>query len=372
MMRTYKDIEYSLKRSRRKTASIYIERDGQVSVLVPEKLSDRQIEDLLESRRKWIYTHLAEWHDLNSRRVLALGMVHALQARGQCRLLAVTLTNDHPLVAPLVDAINTFYGHGDVPIGVARNGIGRASPYVEVAQQREGNHWRFPHTVRSSKDLPDAVSLLRRVLAAQPDGSVVIVQVGLSSNLATLLRTPADQASHLTGQDLVKHKVKLLSVMGGAFVPIEGNARYAEFNVISDLPAAARLAAEWPTPVVWSGFEVGLAVPYPAQSIENDYRYVEHHPVAEAYRLYAKMPFDRPTWDLTSTLYAVLPDRGYFDLSPPGRVVVEKDGSTRFEKNEQGPHQYLVLRPEQKARVREALVQLASQPPAACPVQEPR
>jgi len=69
MMRTYKDIEYSLVRSRRKTASIYIERDGQVSILVPDKLSDRQVEALLESKRKWIYKGLAEWQDLNARRV---------------------------------------------------------------------------------------------------------------------------------------------------------------------------------------------------------------------------------------------------------------------------------------------------------------
>ena len=54
MIRTFKDIEYTLVRSRRKTASIYIERDGQVSVLVPEKLTTQQIEDLLESKRKWI------------------------------------------------------------------------------------------------------------------------------------------------------------------------------------------------------------------------------------------------------------------------------------------------------------------------------
>lgn len=38
MTRTFKDIEYTLVRSRRKTASIYIERDGKVSILVPENL----------------------------------------------------------------------------------------------------------------------------------------------------------------------------------------------------------------------------------------------------------------------------------------------------------------------------------------------
>lgn len=65
----YKDIEYSLNRSNRKTASIYIERDGQVSVIVPEDLSGTQVEELLETKRKWIYTNLAEWRDLNATRV---------------------------------------------------------------------------------------------------------------------------------------------------------------------------------------------------------------------------------------------------------------------------------------------------------------
>lgn len=50
--------------------------------------------------------------------VLALGMIHALQSRGQCRLLAVTVSVDNEKAAPFVDAINTFYGRGDIPIGV--------------------------------------------------------------------------------------------------------------------------------------------------------------------------------------------------------------------------------------------------------------
>lgn len=68
MMNTYKDIQYNLKRSSRKTASIYIERDGEVSLLVPQDLSDGQVEELIESKRKWIYTNLAEWQDLNATR----------------------------------------------------------------------------------------------------------------------------------------------------------------------------------------------------------------------------------------------------------------------------------------------------------------
>ena len=69
MIRKYRDIKYSLTRSQRKTASIYIERDGRVSVLVPETLTGKQVEELIERKRKWIYSNLAEWHDLNAAKV---------------------------------------------------------------------------------------------------------------------------------------------------------------------------------------------------------------------------------------------------------------------------------------------------------------
>jgi len=69
MIRLYKDITFSLARSDRKTASIYIERDGQVSVLVPQRLADEQVEALIESKRFWIYSGLAEWRDLNATKV---------------------------------------------------------------------------------------------------------------------------------------------------------------------------------------------------------------------------------------------------------------------------------------------------------------
>jgi len=39
---------------------------------------------------------------------LALGVAHALESRGLCRLLAVTLTNPDPLAGEFVSAINTF------------------------------------------------------------------------------------------------------------------------------------------------------------------------------------------------------------------------------------------------------------------------
>jgi hypothetical protein len=297
--------------------------------------------------------------------VIALGMIHALQSRGQCRLLAVTISADHELAAPFVSAVNTFYGRGEIPIGVVgKAGVAEQSAFLALAEQKDGDRLRYPRQNLASGPGSAATTVLRRVLAAQPDHSVVIAQVGFSTNLARLLDSSADEHSPLSGLELIRQKVRLLSLMAGAFKPIEGNRRYLEYNVVKDVKSAQTLAERWPTAMVYSGFEIGISLPYPAVSIERDYAYVPHHPVAEAYIRRNPPPHNRPTWDLTSVLYAVLGDRGYFEISARGRVTVEGDGFTRFEERPDGEHRFLILRPEQKPRVLEALVQLSSQPPS--------
>jgi inosine-uridine nucleoside N-ribohydrolase len=295
---------------------------------------------------------------------LALGLIHGLVSRGECELAAVTITKDDPLSAPFVDAVNTFFARGDTPIGVVHNGLTlEPSRYTELANVRDGDRLRYPHDLLSGTDAPEAVNLLRRTLATAEDGTVIVVQVGFSTNLARLLRSAPDQASPLSGVDLVQKKVRLLSVMAGAFAA-PGDSPQPEYNVKMDIPSAQAVVSDWPTPIVFSGLEIGMAVEFPGDSIERDFAYVTHHPLAEAYKLHTPPPLGRPTWDLTSVLYAVRPNCHYFDLSPPGRVHVANDGTTSFKPDKAGPHRYLILKPEQQIRVREALTQLTSQPPS--------
>lgn len=297
--------------------------------------------------------------------VLALAMLHNLVERGACQLLAVTISKVNPLTGPFTDAVNTFYGHGDIPIGVTRDAQRRTSKYLKLVQQRDQGKLRYPHDLTDNTYAPEAVTLLRQILADQPDGQVVLVQVGLGVNLARLLDSPPDAISPLDGRTLVQRKVRLLSVMAGAFTPIRGKDRYLEANVKNDIPSMQRLAAQWPeeVPVVWSGFEIGIEVTYPRESVARDFNYVQHHIVKKAYLLHSGPKHDRPTWDLTSVLYAVYPGRDYFGLSPAGRVKVEEDGFTHFNQDASGRDRYLTMTPLQAARVREALVQLTSQPP---------
>jgi len=295
---------------------------------------------------------------------LALGIIHALQDRGECELLAVTITKDHPQSAPFVDAVNTFYGRPDIPIGMVKGGVTKQdSHFTPIANHMDGDTLKYPHDVKSGDDTPDATALLRQVLAAQPDGSVIIVQVGFSTNLARLLDSAGDDASPLSGSDLAAKKVKFISVMAGAFKPLNGKP-HPEYNVVKDIPSAQRLTRDWPTPIVYSGFEIGLETALYQDAMKFDFNYDPDHILEVAYRHYHKAYTDQPSWDLTSVLYAVRPDRGYFDLSPAGQVSYDEEGLTTFEEKAGGNHRYLIASPGQAERVKEALAVFATQPPA--------
>ena len=302
--------------------------------------------------------------------VLALGMIHALQSRGECELLAVTITKDHEHAAAFTDAVNTFYRRGDIPIGVCRSGVTPPSgKFNKLAVQMNGDVYRYPHDLLSGKDAPDAVDVLRKALASQQDGTVVIAQVGFSTNLAALLNSKPDSHSSLSGVDLVKQKVRFLSIMAGAFTQIRDKTGHLydhrEYNIIKDIPAAKNISTNWPTEIVWSGYEVGISLTYPHRSIEEDFRYVKHHPLAEAYVLYNPPPHDRPTWDLTSVLFGVRSTHSYFDISETGNVTVADDGLTTFKHDRVGRHRYLIINAARKLRTLEALQLLSSQPPDA-------
>ena len=273
---------------------------------------------------------------------LALVILHSFASRGDIRLIAVTITKDNPWAPRLASAINRYYGHPQIPTGVVSNGQTKDDGYLK--KTIEAGHYTY------SDRTEDAVALLRRVLEREADGSVVIAQVGFSTNLAHLLEAPG-------GRDLVAQKVSRLVVMAGNFA---GGG--AEYNVKTDAPAAQKIARDWPTPIYWSGFEVGSTIKYPAKSVERDFGAPGTNPVADAYRLYMKMPYDRETWDLTAALYAVRPNDGYLTASEAGTVSVDDKGNTNFEPRANGLHHILSVNDIQRARILEAFLWLCTEP----------
>ena len=90
---------------------------------------------------------------------------------------------------------------------------------------------------------------------------------------------------------------------------------------------------------------------------------MEKHPLAEAYKVYKPMPYDRPMWDPSAVLCAVEPDAGYFRYSAPGRIRVDDESMTWFEPDPAGRHRYLIAGEAECARARERMVELITRRP---------
>ena len=204
--------------------------------------------------------------------VCAVCIANVLHDRGEAELLAVVV-NTTPLHCPgVVSAINHYFGHDDVPIGSFKDasstpggmpGLGIPSdrlPYVDAVATR----WAAP--VHNATQVPDAIEVYRRVLASQPDHSVTISSIGLSSNLKGLLTSEADEHSPLNGHDLVAKKVKMLAVMGGRYTePMAVECNLAGGGGDDHKTGAADSAyvySHWPPTVrlLFDGFNMGAAV----------------------------------------------------------------------------------------------------------------
>ena len=167
-----------------------------------------------------------------------------------------------------------------------------------------------------------AVSVYRQALAAAPNGSVAIVGTGYEENLAALLQSPPDAISPLSGHDLVALKVRSLTLMGGGFP-----SRTGENNLEGNPAAAQYVASNWPTKVVYSGYEVGygvftghtLSTVHPASS-----------PVRVAYEAEVGVGKNNRSWDLTAMYHALFPNDPLLTEVGPGTNVVDSAGGNVF------------------------------------------
>ena len=283
----------------------------------------------------------------------ALALLNALQGRGEARILAVMVNTPGRWGAPAVDAVNTYYHHGGIPVGTLKPNDDSDHSYAKYLAQH------FPNSLKDGVRAPDAVALYRQVLARQPDRSVVIASVGYLTNLSNLLDSPPDRHSRRSGRELVARKVKELVVMGGAY------PSGREWNFSQDPAAARNVVDRWPTRQVFSGFEVGADVYTGARLATTP----EGNPVRKAYELYPGTTPEggRSSWDLTAAYYAVRGGGGLFGLAGgTGSNRVHPDGSNEWVRHPDKDQHYLVKAAPAEAIAR-ALEDLLVEPPRKGP-----
>jgi inosine-uridine nucleoside N-ribohydrolase len=194
--------------------------------------------------------------------------------------------------------------------------------------------------------------LYRKVLSAQPDHSVTIITVGFLTNLANLLVSPEDHYSSLNGYELVSRKVINLICMAGRFP--SGN----EFNLAQDIRSSKKVLADWPTPILFSGFEIGQKIKTGIPLIHEDE--IRRSPVKDVFAICIPLAREdssgRMSWDETAAFVAVKGWQNYYDLET-GQCNINEDGINEW--GQTGTHEaHLVekMPPEQMSLIINQLI----------------
>jgi pyrimidine-specific ribonucleoside hydrolase len=264
----------------------------------------------------------------------AIALLHAFADSGKATILATMASNKYEGVAAVLNLFNTYFRRPAIPIGV---------PKGNAVSQRDSQHWsdsilaRYPHAVVRNDQAEDAVTLYRKVLSQQPDHSVVVITVGFLTNLAGLLQSGPDGYSALSGMELVRMKVRQLVSMAGKFP--EG----WEFNVLKDAVASQVVFSSWPTPILLSGFEIGVKIKCGLPLVGDGA--IQHDPVKDVFRISIPLAVEdsagRSSWDETAVLVGVCGYAPYYTVRR-GQMTVKVDGSDRWEDGDSGEQSHLV------------------------------
>lgn len=286
----------------------------------------------------------------------ALVMLHNFMDRGECELLGVMSWSTEESVIPAIDAVNRFYNHPDIPLGVRKDSISSdPNNYSKPIAQK------FPYEQTYEK-VPDAIKLYRKILSEHQDKSLIILTVGPLKNIQNLLNSGADKYSPLSGKELIEKKVKEFVIMGGKFP--EGTW---EWNFSGFMPGVTLAVLDHLTvPITFSGFELGVQIKTGKvfnQIDQNTPLYVgfqhfsEHAPWMKMH--YKGEILDNSTFDQTAVLYAVRNGTGtYWDRIEGGYCLADDRGGNKWVEKNTSIHSYLklIMDPEEMANLIESIM----------------
>jgi len=270
----------------------------------------------------------------------ALAVLHALADAGELRILGVIFSSGkNRYGVGTCDAINTYYGRGDLPLGQYQlDDVG--DPCDSYTKRIATDTRLFGHDVVD--DAPELVSVYCKLLASQPDHRVTIVTVGHPHGLVHLLRDPR-------GAELVRTKVERWVAMG---------ASGWNFKAVGMSAYCQELLEKWPMPLYISpaGKEVITGNRLLPKTPESN-------PVREAYRLWGNnaLANGRSSWDQVALLSVARPE--LFSFQHTGRVERKPNGQVIWNPARDNPKHHLVTPKVSNREMAEIIEELMARAP---------
>ena len=248
----------------------------------------------------------------------AMAIAARAHEQGDINLLGVVTTSTVATSAPGVRGNLDAYGLESIPVYAYQGSVGTYNNRFSIQMRDE---FGVPGQTRTAYQ--DDVTGLRTLLAAAPNGSVKLIDIGAPVSTARLLASPADAISPLTGAELIAAKVVGLWAMAGNFP-----TGVSEYNMNRDVASSQAVYANWPTPIYAHGGEVGGTIftgPAPGTFYGAD-------PVKTAFDAFQNVYGGilqngrRQSWDPATVHHAIYGNQALYSLSAAGTIAIDGTG----------------------------------------------
>lgn len=278
----------------------------------------------------------------------ALAVLHVYADRGQAEIIGCIYSSGRvPYGAGIIDAINTWYGRPEIPVGAAHDEEVGDPVDKMCAGKLARDTAAFKHRIITNRDATEQTTLTRKLLATHDDGSITYVTIGHTKALHDLLRSGPDAASPLSGYELARRKLDAWIAMGACGACQAPGTYRQDWNFCANnaSPYSAWLVRECPVPIVYvdAGTNTltgkGLKHTAPGNIVRTAYR-------DWLWNVYGKTLDDqRPSWDLATVYYAIEGFGSFLESAGPGWLEVDAEKGCRWHPghNHQRPPQTFVI-----------------------------
>jgi len=272
--------------------------------------------------------------------LFSLMMLYHYMDMKRCNLLGIIVDRMGKSYGDVIDVMNNFYGHPNIPIGVETKGVKNPNVFIDYhnvpyARNIEGEPI-FKRSVGDKGTYMEGYKLYRKLLSQQPDHSVTITSVGFVTTLSRLLESKTDKYSTLNGVELVKTKVKEIYIMGGVF----GESIEPDFNFSAAIEFSKKFFELLPKEVdiIYFPGEVGDPLDYKPEMVISDINWTDVHPIKWIYQ-HVDCDTGQKMWDPHTVIHAIEGD-DFYKLSERGWVTLTSEGETIFKADPKGNVRY--------------------------------
>jgi len=296
----------------------------------------------------------------------ALALLHVFADQRKAEILSCNYSSGKVRYgAGIIDAINTYFGRPDIPVGADYDTI-IGDPNDKMRAEWLLSNFDFGNDIVKNNDAVEQTKLNRKILTEQEENSITYLTVGHTNGLYELLISRPDEISPLTGKELIQKKVKHWIAMGALNANNSEDIYTQDWNLFRNGTARSTeyLIEHFPKPVYF------IATGTDVMTGKSLLATPENNIVRKAYEVWLKntlaktLADQRPGWDIIAAYFAVESFGGFLYEEEAGYLDFNAERGAHWIRGENSRQHHFILTKEEKKRELEDFLNqvIATQP----------